>query len=417
VFHSWPLGAPGGSLEELVLEHDAIGPVARGHPWVYRGGVSRVPEPGELVRLMDRRGRPVGFGLADSGDIVVRVLGRHPIPLAELVPQRIEAAQAWRDAVMPPATDAYRLVNGAGDGLPGVVVDRYADVAVLRLYSQAWVPHLHLLVGALERLGWVRSIVRRLGVQRVDGQRGLVQLAGPEPPDSLVVLEYGLRFLVRVRRGQKTGLFLDQRENRHRVAGWSKGRELINLFGYNGGFSVHAAAAGSGRTVTVDQAPEALADARENFRLNGLDPDAHGFECVDAFSWRPSRQVGLVINDPPSLSHGARSDSAARTAYRDLNNHAARMVARGGLFVTASCTARLREDRWLEAVRKGVGKAGGPWVQVHQAREPADHPVAVGHPEGHYLKLVTLLRSGQPRFNRVTKGDDGCTLGTDRSAS
>ena len=391
--------------------------MARGHPWVYRGGVRDLPAPGTPVRLVDGRGRPVAFGLADRGDIVVRVLGRHPLPIDELIPQRIHAAAAWRSAALPPDTDAFRLVNGAGDGLPGVVVDRYAELAVIRLYSEAWVPWLERLVAALERRPGVSSVVRRLGVQRVDGDRGLVQLAGPAPAEALVVREHGLRFLVRPAAGQKTGLFLDQRENRHRVAGWSRGREVVNLFGYNGGFSVHAAAAGSGRTVTVDQAPEALADARENFRLNGLDPDAHGFEQADAFAWRPPRQVGLVINDPPSLSHGARSDGAARSAYRDLNAHAARMVARGGVFVTASCTARLREDRWQEAVRRGMGKAGGPWVQIHQAREPVDHPVAAGHPEGHYLKLVAFLRSGVPKLQRSTRRDDGCTLGPDRSVT
>lgn len=405
-------------LRDLVLESDAVGPVARGHPWVYRNGVrGGVPPAGELLRLVDGRGRPVAYGLSDHGEIVVRVLGRHPLSLGELIPQRLEAAQTWRDAAMPPATDAYRVVNGAGDGLPGVVLDRYADLAVLRLYSEAWLPWLDLLVGAIRRLPWVCSVVRRLGVQRVDGGSGIQLLHGPEPAESLVVQEHGLRFLVRPSRGQKTGLFLDQRDNRHRVARWARGREVVNLFGYNGGFSVHAAAAGSGRTVTIDQAPDALADAQENFRLNGLDPDAHGFEQADAFRWRPPRQVGLVINDPPSLSHGARSDGAARAAYRDLSAHAARMVARGGLLVSASCTARLREDRWLEAVRRGVSKAGGPWVQVFQAREPADHPVAVGHPEGHYLKLVALLKAGLPPRSSRPRGGEGCTLAPHGSGS
>jgi 23S rRNA (cytosine1962-C5)-methyltransferase len=389
---------------------------------VYSGGVHGGPPPGELVQLVDQRGKPVAFGLSDRGDIVVRVLGRHPVPLEELVPQRLHAAQRWRERCVPPDTDAYRLVNGAGDGLPGVVVDRYADCAVLRLYSQAWLPWVELLVSALRRLEGVRSVVRKLGVQRVDGARGLELLHGPQPPEPLVVREYGLRFVARLGQGQKTGLFLDQRENRHRVARWARDREVVNLFGYNGGFSVHAAAAGALRTVTVDQAPEALEDARENFRLNGLDPGAHGFERADAFRWRPARQVGLVINDPPSLSHGSRSDGAARAAYRDLNAHVGRMVARGGLLVTASCTARLREDRWLEAVRKGLGKAGGPWSQVFQAREPEDHPVAASHPEGHYLKLVAMLRSGLPPGGARTREPEGCTLGavspdSDRSES
>jgi 23S rRNA (cytosine1962-C5)-methyltransferase len=401
------------SLRDLVLERDTIGPVARGHPWVYKDGARGTAPLGELVRLVDQRGRTVAYGLADVGDIVVRVLGRHPQSMGELIPQRVQVAQAWRDAAVPPRTDAYRVINGAGDGLPGVVLDRYAELGVVRLYSEAWLPWLPQLVEAIRRLPWVRGVVRRLGVQRVDGGSGIELLHGPEPAETLVVQEHGLRFLVRPRHGQKTGLFLDQRDNRHRVAGWARGREVVNLFGYNGGFSVHAAAAGSGRTVTVDQAPDALEDARENFRLNGLDPDAHGFEQADAFRWRPPRQVGLVINDPPSLSHGARSDGAARTAYRDLNAHAAGMVARGGLLVSASCTARLREDRWLEAVRSGVGRAGGPWVQVFQAREPVDHPVAVGHPEGHYLKLVAMLKAGAPRRTVRPADGEGCTLGAD----
>ncbi len=365
---------------------------------------------GEPVRLVDKRGKPVAYGLADRGQIAVRVLGRHPVPLAELIPRRIEAAQAWRHAAVPPDTDAYRLVNGAGDALPGLVVDRYAGLAVLRLYSAAWEPWLDLLVNGIRRLPGVEGVVRRLGVQRVDGGRGLELLHGAAAPETVIVREYGLRFLVRPSRGQKTGLFLDQRENRHAVARWARGREVVNLFGYNGGFSVHAAAAGAGRTVTVDQAPDALEDARENFRLNGLDPDAHGFEQADAFRWRPPRQVGLVICDPPSLSRGSRSDGAAKRAYRELNHHVAGMVRRGGVLVTASCTARLREERWLEAVRRGVSRVGGPWLQVHQAREPADHPVAAGHPEGHYLKLVALLRAGGRGRDHRTATESRCTL-------
>ncbi len=389
--------------------------MSRGHPWVYRDGARSELPAGELVRLVDARGRPVAFGLADHGDIVVRVLGRHPQPLDELVPQRLAAAEAWRASALPADTDAYRLINGAGDGLPGLVVDRYGSLAVLRLYSAAWEPHLDLLCGALSALAWARSGVRRLGVARVDGGQGIQALWGPEPGESLVVREHGLRFLVRPAVGQKTGLFLDQRDNRRWVGERARGREVVNLFGYNGGFSLFAAAGGATRTITVDQAPDALEDARENFRLNGLRPEAHGFERGDAFRWRSPHQVGLVICDPPSLSHGTRSDSAARNAYRDLNTHAGRMVARGGLLLTASCTARLREQRWVEAVRNGLAKAGGPWAQVYQAREPVDHPVALGHPEGHYLKALALLRGGLPRGGAVTGERKACTLGADRS--
>jgi len=401
-------------VRTLRLQPDTVGPVARGHPWVYRDGVEPPGSCGEPVLLVDPAGRAVAFGLTDCDEIAVRVLGRHAQPVERLVAERVAAAQAWREACVPFDTDAFRLINGAGDGLPDLVVDRYADLAVLRLYSAAWEPWLDAVLDALRALPWVRCVARRLGVQRVDGQRGLAALHGGPPAEQLVVREHGLRFLARPAEGQKTGLFLDQRENRHHIAGWARGREVINLFGYTGGFSVHAAAAGAARTVTVDQAPEALADARQNFSLNGLDPDRHGFELADAFCWHPSHPVGLVICDPPSLSRGARSDGAARAAYRELNGHVAGMVARGGLLATASCTARLREERWLEEVRRGIGRVPGPWSLVHQAREPADHPVAAGHPEGHYLKLAVFLRAGGPTASAPGSGYTPSTRGSAR---
>ncbi|MBN1336137.1 MAG: class I SAM-dependent rRNA methyltransferase [Deltaproteobacteria bacterium] len=380
-------------MEPIELTPDAVGPVARGHPWVWRDGVARGFAPvGSPVRLVDGRGRPVAWGLADRGEIAVRVLGRDPESVPDLLTRRLAEAQALRDRVLPPATDAFRVCNGEGDHLPGLVVDRYGALAVVRLYAAAWEPHLDAVVSAVAALGGIEAVLRRLGVGTVDADGGAVPLHGPPPPDAIVVHEAGLRFLVRPWRGQKTGLFLDQRENRIRMAGWARGAEVVNLFGYNGGFSVHAAAGGARRTVTVDVASEALSDARENFRLNGLDDAGHGFEVADAFRWRPPRPVDLVICDPPSLSHGARSDGPARAAYRDLAAHAAAMTAPGGLLFTASCTARIREDRWMEAVRKGIGRVPGRWSVVHRAFEPPDHPVSVAHPEGAYLKAVALRR-------------------------
>ncbi len=380
-------------MDRLELTPDAVGPVARGHPWVWRDGVARgAAPPGTPVLLVDGRGRPVAWGLADRGEIAVRVLGREPEPVPALLRRRLADAEACRSRVVPPATNAYRLCNGEGDLLPGLVVDRYAGLSVVRLYAAAWETHLGAVVDAVAALPGTRAVLRRLGVGTVDAEDGAVPLHGPPPPETLVVSEAGLRFLVRPWRGQKTGLFLDQRENRIRMGAWARDAEVVNLFGYAGGFSVHAAAGGSRRTVTVDLATEALDDARENFRLNALDPSRHGFEAADAFHWRPARPVGVVICDPPSLSHNARSDGPARAAYRDLAAHAAAMTAPGGLLFTASCTARIREDRWMEAIRKGIARVPARWSVVHRSLEPPDHPVACAHPEGSYLKAVVLLR-------------------------
>ncbi len=334
----------------------------------------------------------MAFGLADEGPIAVRVLGREPCALAKLLQARIAAAEAWRQRVVPARTNTYRLINGAGDGLPGLVADRYAELLVLRLYSAAWEPHLGAVLDALAPLDWAESIARRLGVGRVDGAEGIKPLSGAPPAERLVVEECGLLMIARPAAGQKTGLFLDQRENRRLVGRWSAGLRVVNLFGYSGGFSLHAAAGGARRTVTVDLAEDALRDARENFALNGFDPGAHEFVRGDAFRWKPGRPADLVICDPPSLARAAAAVGAARKAYRELNAHAAAMVAAPGILVTASCTARMREDRWLEAVRKGMARVSGSWCQVHAAAEPADHPVALGHPEGRYLKLAAFRR-------------------------
>jgi 23S rRNA (cytosine1962-C5)-methyltransferase len=299
---------------------------------------------------------------------------------------------ALRARVVDSNTNAFRLVNGAGDGLPGLVVDRYDNVLVLRLYSHAWIPHLSSIVDALNTLVAPQSILRKLGVRNVDGQKGGEVLMGGPLPSPLIVKENGLRFLVRPLEGQKTGLFLDQRENRSFLGRMSRDLTVTNLFAYIGGFSVYAAAGGAKRVLTVDIAPAAVEDARENFLLNDLDPDAHAFLATDVFSWKPEGESpDLLICDPPSLAQGKRSDAAARNAYRDLATQCGGYLKTQALLATFSCTARLNTDRWLGSVREGLRKSGR-WSMIWQAAEPPDHPVALEHPEGRYLKFGLFQR-------------------------
>ena len=172
---------------------------------------------------------------------------------------------------------------------------------------------------------------------------------------------------------------------------------VVNLFAYNGGFSVHAAAAGAKHVTSVDIAAGALDDARENFRLNGIDPQDHSFVAEDVFKWTPDVQADAVICDPPSLTHGKSADANARRVYRELAQRSATMVRPGGLLASASCTARLNWERWEQAVREGVAKTGR-WSWLWRAAEPPDHPVSLGHPEGRYLKFA-LLRRHPARFS------------------
>ena len=277
-----------------------------------------------------------------------------------------------------PDTTAYRLINGAGDDLPGLVVDRYNDVAVVRIYSTAWVPYLDHLAATIASLPWVGSVFRRFGVARVDGQTGGETLLGPEVADTLVVLEHGMRLLCRPYEGQKTGLFLDQRTHRHMIRGWASGRLVANLFSYNGGFSVAAALGGAATVCTVDVAPQAIEDARENFRLNQLDPSHYDFVVADVFDWEHRSKLDLLIIDPPSMAKSHKAEDAAKRAYSKLHKRFGPLVSRGGLLATASCTARLSRSAWEDAVAQGL-RSAGRWTSHWKSHEPLDHPVCIAH--------------------------------------
>lgn len=381
------------TLPRLRVPPDTATAIQRGHPWVFRDRPFRAPV-GALVEVTDDHDRLVGWGLADEGPIAIRVLGRGAAPaegLAKALIDRVQRADRFRRRMVPEDTDCWRVVNGEGDGLSGLVVDRYGDLAVVRLYAAAWEPWLEAITTAVRKLGWARMIWRRLGVARVDGGEGGMTLHGEDPPELLVVREAGMKVLVRPHVGQKTGLFLDQREHRSLVRRWSSGREVANLFGYTGGFSVAAALGGASRVVTVDLAPEAIAAARENFILNDLDPNDHGFEVADAFQWAPKRPQDLLIVDPPSLAHGKGAEATARRAYKKLHERLAPHVARDGLLATSSCTARLALDAWQKLVGEGLN-THGEWSWHWVSAEPPDHPTALGHPEGRYLKFALLRR-------------------------
>jgi 23S rRNA (cytosine1962-C5)-methyltransferase len=379
-------------VPEVRLSHAAARAARAGHPWMLREEKNHHPV-GTLVRLVDgRSGDALGCGLVDEGPIAVRVVSPGaPEPVPALLRRRIAAADELRRSLAGPGTDAWRVVNGAGDGLDGLVVDRYAGLAVLKVYGACWVPWLADVVEAVAALQWCAAVLRRYGVERVDGRDGAELLHGVDPGEVVEIGERGMRLLVRPRVGQKTGLFLDQREHRALVRAWSSGRTVANLFAYTGGFSVAAALGGATRVITVDLAPEAVSDAKDNFRRNGLDPDRHGFEVADAFGWRAPAPQDLLVLDPPSLARDRKALEAARAAYGKLHRHFGPQVATGGLLATSSCTARMTTEEWRSVVAEGL-RASGPWSWHHASGEPWDHPVGLGHPEGHYLKFALARR-------------------------
>jgi 23S rRNA (cytosine1962-C5)-methyltransferase len=399
----------------LELVRAAALAVRRGHPWVYREGLvpggamsrgagrgparSAAPPPslatGDTVEVAEA-GEVLGRGLWDAASpIAVRVFDRRaggPLD-AKALAAIVARAIARRDGRFDADTTALRLCNGEGDRAPGLVVDRYEHVAVLRLDTDAWLPHLEGVVAALAGPLAARG-VRTIGVRTSGEEKKLRTIEGPEAPDRVVVRERGMAMEVDLRSGQKTGAFLDQRENRALVRALAPGRRVLNLFSYAGGFSVAAALGGATRVTSVDVASAAHATAQRTFRANGVDPSAHGFVSADVFAYLDQARArgerfDLVISDPPSFAPNERVKPRAIAAYRKLHGAAASVLAEGGILCASSCSSHVDAEDFLSTLDdQALGRAD---LTVRDVRgQPEDHPTLAVWPEGRYLKFVVL---------------------------
>jgi 23S rRNA (cytosine1962-C5)-methyltransferase len=395
---------------ELPLRKDLARHLRAGHPWVFRKAVDRAPKglpAGAIVDVTDG-GRFVARGYHDPHSAIsVRILTREAAEAVDAAfwRRRVARALALRRELVE-GTTGYRLVHGESDGLPGVVVDRYDRFAVLKLYSAGLTPHRGAIVEAVraevEGLAGVygRDEIPRDDLEEDAGAPQGRVLWGAEPPERIAIDEHGMKMLVDVRRGQKTGYFLDQRENRRMVRELARGRaEALNLFAYTGGFSVAAALGGARHVVSVDVDRDAVALARENFLANGLDPADHTFAAEDAFELlartrREGRRFDLVVCDPPAFAKSQRAVEAALAGYASLNRGALAVVAPGGLLVTASCSARVSAEEFFDAVKEAAFKSRVDVQLVRETRQPPDHPVSPQFREGRYLKCLVLRRVG-----------------------
>jgi 23S rRNA (cytosine1962-C5)-methyltransferase len=393
------------SAPPLSLTRTAALAVRRGHPWVYREGLARPPRAlsaGATVELAGEDGELLALGLWDpSSPIAVRVFDLAPkkgqrLDAAALA-RRIERALARRDGWFGDATTAYRLANGEGDRVPGFVLDRYGDLAVMRLDTEAWLPHLPAVASRLAELLRARGVTRlalRLEEPGPDGKK-FRMLHGEPPPDRVVVREHAMAMEVDLAHGQKTGAFLDQRENRARVRALARGRaRALNLFSYAGGFSLAAALGGASHVTSVDVASAAHATAQRSFRENGVDPGAHSFVSADAFVFleqakKRGQRFDLVISDPPSFAPSERARGRAEAAYRKLHAAIAAVLDEGALFCASSCSSHVTMDDFLSTLDDGA--LGRSDLSVRELfGQPADHPTLPAWPEGRYLKFVVL---------------------------
>jgi 23S rRNA (cytosine1962-C5)-methyltransferase len=368
-----------------------------GHPWVYRKALHEPPTaPGKIVAVLGRNGRFVGRGISDEGSIAVRMFTTSDEPVdARLFAERLTAACALRQRILPPDTNAYRLVHGEGDRLPGFVVDIYGAYAVLRFDSPAlhsWLPMwLEVLMPDLQRIG-VRGAVTRVpkkedfGVQHAFGER---------PPELVTVLERGMKLVASLWHGQKTGLFLDHRESRWRVREMSSGCRVLNLYGYTGGFSAAAGLGGANEVVTVDAARPALELAEQTWSANALEPHRHRVEASDVAHFmkalRDDERFDLVIADPPSFAPSQRAVPKAVQAYRNLHRSCLKHVEDGGYYLAASCSSHITFQVFEASLRDAALAAHRSARIIESWGAPPDHPVLPAFPEGDYLK-VCLLR-------------------------
>lgn len=378
-------------IPELILPHFLKPALSAGHPWVYR---SHVPAPfrapdGAWVRV--RAGNWSGTALWDAtSPIALRVYAPDPLPGGPWIAERVEQALALREQFLDlAATTAYRLIFGEGDHMPAITVDRYDDVAVVLSYATSVERLIPAVVEALTGRIPLSGVVRRAA----DPDAPLTRLWGRLPPDEVEVRENGLRLIANLGEGQKSGLFLDHRDNRRTVERLAAGKRVLNLYGYTGAFSLYALRGGATHVTTVDSAAVAIEDARRNFRLNDYDDDAHDFVVADVVEFleearAAGRRWDLVICDPPSLARSRKQREGAIRAYTRLNELAASVTTPGGLLATASCTSQVAPADFLALLADAARRTSRPLQIVHEAGHAPDHPVLAAHPEGRYLKFV-----------------------------
>jgi 23S rRNA (cytosine1962-C5)-methyltransferase len=398
------------SLPELTVDPAIKGRLANGHPWIYR---NHLREPGRVASgqwVRVRCGGLTAYGLYDAHSaIAVRIFSRLGPPDAEWAGERVWEAWEGRAQLRDgePATSAYRWIYGEGDGLPGLVVDRYGDYAVIQTYAESLRSVVPLVSPALRAVDpELRGALLRerpaeddpaagedRGAAQAEGAPRLRTLWGEAPPADLVVQEHGLLFHADLYQGQKTGLFLDHRENRHTVEGLAGGRRVLNCFAYTGAFSLYALRGGAAEVVSADIGKGLAEAAHANVTMNRLDAGRHRFVTEDCFALldayaKANRRFDMVILDPPSFARQKSSLHSALRAYTRINTLALRCVEPGGLLVSASCTSQVGPEQFRAMLGDAAGQAGVRLQIIHEAGQPADHPVPAGFAEGRYLKFV-----------------------------
>ncbi len=394
-------------MEKVVLQPKREYATAHRHPWIFSGAIREVtgtPAAGETVAVCDAHGSCLGYGSwSPASQIRVRMLSfsADVVPDAAFVRRRVaESVARRRDLLSGNATDACRLVNAESDGLPGVVADLYGGTVVVQLATagaEFW--KRDVAAALMESVPgcsgvWNRSDVDSRTREGLSPATGL--LAGAEPPELIAIHEGDIRFLVDVRKGHKTGFYLDQREARATVGSYSRGADVLNCFSYTGGFGLAAQAAGARVVTHVDASADALALARRNAALTP-NPEGTAVDFVEADVFKQlrryrdeGRSFDLIVLDPPKFADTKAGLMRATRGYKDINLLAMKLLRPGGILATFSCSGAVTPELFAKVCAEAALDARRDFQVVARTRQAADHPVALSFPEGLYLKGIVL---------------------------
>jgi 23S rRNA (cytosine1962-C5)-methyltransferase len=380
-------------LPEIQLPNHLKPRLAQGHPWVYRNHVPPQIHHRTGTWVKVRCGGWSGYGLWDAnGTIAIRIFSHRQLPTAQWFHTQIQTAWELRSPLRQQGCTAYRWLFGEGDGLPGITVDLYGDYAVIQTYMESGTELLDWIIGSLTKIYTLQGILWRS--QHATLEEGKSQLLWGQPaPENLTVLEHHLQFQVNLQTGQKTGLFLDHRENRRFLETISQGRSVLNCFAYTGAFSLYALRGGADRVISVDIGKSLAQSAEKNIQLNQLEADRHQFVTEDCFTLldryaTQRQQFDLLILDPPSFAKTKKNRHAALRAYTKLNALALQCITPGGFLATASCTSQISPAEFNDMIAAAGASAGHQIQIIHEAGQPIDHPVPAHFPEGRYLKFI-----------------------------
>ena len=390
------------SYKKVYLKPGKEESLKRFHPWVFSGAIARVegePEEGEIVDVYTSKKEFIACGHFQIGSIAVRVLSfRQQEINRDFWKNRLEVALDLRRSlslVDNPQNNTYRLVHGEGDNLPGLIIDVYGQTAVMQAHSAGM--HVYRMEIAEALSDVMGDIVKHIYYKSettlpfkadLGPENGFIKGGSPEN----VALEYGLKFHVDWLKGQKTGFFVDQRENRHLLEHYAKGRNVLNMFCYTGGFSFYAMRGGANLVHSVDSSAKAIDLTNQNVELNFPGDERHQAFAEDAFKYldRMGDQYDLIILDPPAFAKHRDALRNALRGYSKLNAKAFEKIKPGGILFTFSCSQVVDKRDFRNAVFTAAAQSGRSVRILHQLTQPGDHPVNIYHPEGEYLKGLVL---------------------------